>query len=103
MANSSPRDANRVPGLGGASSIDGTFITPYVDPTTKRLYTTATVSSSVLPGFNIPAYDYISASSTATTDTYVYKNGGAAGSTVNTITVTYTDSTKATLQSVAKT
>ena len=48
------------------------------------------------------AYDYVSYTSGSTTDTYVYKSGGSGGTTVQTITVTYTDSTKATLSSVAR-
>jgi len=54
-------------------------------------------------GFSLPVYDYIAVTSATTTDTFVYKSGGAAGGTVATLTVTYTDSTKATLSSVAKT
>ncbi len=53
MANSSPRDANRVPALGGASAIDGTFIAPFVDPTSKRLYVTGGDASALTPLFAV--------------------------------------------------
>ena len=49
------------------------------------------------------AYDYIDVSVTATTDTYAFKSGGVGGSTVGTITVTFTDSTKEQIANVAKT
>lgn len=39
-------------------------------------------------------YDYGSYTSGATTDTYVFKTGGSGGTTVATLTITYTDSTK---------
>jgi hypothetical protein len=49
-------------------------------------------------------FDYIAANySGATTDVYTYKTGGSGGTTVATVTITYTDSTKAIISSVAKT
>lgn len=45
----------------------------------------------------IAGYDYGALTQTATTDTYVYKQGGVNGSTLATVTITYTDSTKATI------
>ena len=46
-------------------------------------------------------FDYIDGQQTsATVDTYVYKTGGSGGTTVQTITVTYTDSTKENLDTV---
>lgn len=38
-----------------------------------------------------------------TTDVYAYKTGGTGGSTVATVTITYTDSSKAVIQSVVRT
>jgi hypothetical protein len=49
------------------------------------------------------SYDYIAYTSGTTTDTYVYKTGGVSGTTTATITVTWTDSNKTTLSSVART
>lgn len=52
----------------------------------------------------IPAdYDYMTYTSGGTTDTYVYKSGGSGGTTVGTLTITYTDGTKAVISNVAKT
>jgi len=58
----------------------------------------------VLPSAFINAsYDYIAvAYPTSSTETYTYKTGGASGTTVATVTVTYTDSTKQNLSSIAK-
>jgi len=54
-------------------------------------------------GFNIPAYDYISATyPTAVQEVYVYKTGGAGGTTVSTVTVNYTDATKAYISNTTK-
>lgn len=59
---------------------------------------------SRLSGSLVPAaFDYIGYTSGATTDTYVYKTGGAGGTAVKTITVSFTDATKAVLSSVAAT
>lgn len=53
-------------------------------------------------GFNIPAYDYIGVTTETVTDIYVFKTGGSIGTTVGTLTVEYTDSSKETLVSVTK-
>lgn len=55
-----------------------------------------------IAGFITSGYDYIGvAYPTSTTETYTYKTGGSSGTTVGTVTVTYTDSTKADLDNVA--
>jgi len=62
-------------------------------------------SSNPMPvtsGISLPAWDYMSLSSGATTDTYTFKTGGAGGSTVATVALEYTDATKATLSTVTK-
>ena len=66
--------------------------------------TPALVSGAVpvISGLGVPAHDAISASFAATTDTYTYKTGGLSGTTVSTVVITYTDSTKAVLQSVVR-
>lgn len=49
-------------------------------------------------------FDYISRTLTnSTTETYTYKLGGSAGTTVATITIVYTDSTLQTISTVEKT
>lgn len=62
-----------------------------------------TVPVNVTNGFGIGPYDYISLTAATLTDTYVFKLGGAGGTTVNTLTITYTDSGKGTISTVAKT
>lgn len=57
----------------------------------------------VINGLSILAYDYVSLAVAATTDTYTFKSGGSGGSTIATVTLTYTDSTKVTLSTVVKT
>lgn len=51
-------------------------------------------------GFALPPYNFISLSQTSTVDTYTFKSGGSGGVTVATITITFTDSTKATISTV---
>lgn len=49
-------------------------------------------------------YDYISVTyPSATQEVYVFKNGGSGGTTVSTVTLNYTDSTKESLSNAAKT
>ena len=49
------------------------------------------------------AYDYVSAAyPQSDTEVYTYKTGGSGGTTVATVTVVYTDSTKENLSSVTK-
>lgn len=48
-------------------------------------------------------YDYVGiAYPTATSETYTYKLGGSSGTLVATVTITYVDSTKAQVSSIAK-
>lgn len=55
-------------------------------------------------GLVFATYDYIAPDfSGSTTDVYTFKSGGAAGTTVATLTITYTSSTKAVIASIAKT
>ena len=51
----------------------------------------------------IATADYVSRSVASNVETWTYKSGGSGGSTVRTITVTYTDSTLTTISSVAVT
>jgi hypothetical protein len=54
-------------------------------------------------GFALPLYDYMSLTETQTTDTYVYKRGGAGGTTVGTVTIVYVDDTRLTLSTITRT
>lgn len=63
-----------------------------------------TQPTSEITGLMPKVYDYISANfSGATADVYTYKVGGSGGSTAATLTVNWTDSTKAVLSSVVRT
>lgn len=49
-------------------------------------------------------YDYVSVNyASATQEIYTFKTGGSGGTTVATVTINYTDSTKANLSNVTKT
>lgn len=62
------------------------------DGTTSRYVNVVGGLGSLLSGL---VYDYLSASyPNSTTEVYTYKVGGSVGTTVATITVTYTNSTK---------
>lgn len=53
---------------------------------------------------NLPSHDYIAVTyPNNTTEVYTYKSGGSGGTTVLTITLVYTDTTKENLSSMAKT
>ena len=60
-------------------------------------------NGELVPGSAIPkdGWDYIGAAyPDSTTETYTYKDGGSEGSTVATVTVAYSDSSKEELTSV---
>ena len=97
-----PRDQNRIPTLLGVDSV--LFTTPTtvaVDATTHELLVQANISS----GLDLPVYDYVSMALSAgdTTETYTFKTGGSGGSTVATVVVVYTTSTRDVLSTVTKT
>jgi hypothetical protein len=56
-----------------------------------------------IPGMSIPVHDYMGLSQDATHDVWTYKVGGSGGTTVATLTITFTDATKAVISSIAKT
>lgn len=71
--------------------------------TGKTIGTDFAISVSDISGLNLPDYDYIGATyPTASQEVYTYKTGGVSGTTVGTITINYTDSTKNVLSSVVK-
>lgn len=69
----------------------------------ERFDTSGAVKVSLQNAMVTVPYDYISLSQNATQDIWSYKVGGAAGTLVATVSVTYTDSTKATISTVVKT
>jgi len=57
-----------------------------------------------IAGLVTEPFDYIGATyPTSASEVYTYKTGGSGGTTVATVTVVYTDSTKANLSTVTKT
>jgi len=57
----------------------------------------------VTSGFSLPDYDYVAVTYPSTTqEVYTYKSGGVSGTTVGTLTITYTDSTKSNLLNASK-
>lgn len=103
---SSPTDANRNRVTLAVSSVDGETPEPIeVNPSTGRLLVDAIIGGGASePGLIPFAFDYVAYTNTSPTiDTYVYKTGGSGGATVATITITYTDSTKTQVSTVART
>lgn len=91
-------DQNRTATLLGVSSADGKTPVPVeVDPNTGALL--------VSTGRIVPEqFDYVAYTNTnGTTDTYVYKLGGASGTTIATVTIVYTDSTKTQPSTITRT
>lgn len=98
---SNRRDDNATPNIAGVRS--DTFIGS-VEPAVHPTRHTWQMEIQRVPGFDIPTFDYIVATYPDTvTEVYTYKLGGSGGTTVATITVVYSDATKATLTSVTKT
>jgi len=78
-----------------------TTLTPQTNALTDtQLRATAVPTRS---GLGIPIHDALAYTSAATTDTYVYRTGGIAGSIVATVVMSYTDATKAVLTTVVRT
>jgi hypothetical protein len=53
-------------------------------------------------GFSMLAYDYVSQARATLTDTWSFYSGGSGGTLVATITIAYTDASKAVIANVAK-
>lgn len=51
----------------------------------------------------LPAHDFIGVTPGTTSDVYAYKSGGSGGTLVATLTITFSDSTKSIIQSIART
>lgn len=58
--------------------------------------------TAVKRGLYIPTFNYCAQVQASTTDTWTFKTGGAGGTTVATVVITYTDSTKAVISNVAQ-
>ena len=83
-------------------------IIPGADPSQDQYFLLKIDSNGVITvkqeGLEIPSWDYMSVSyPTATQEVYTFKSGGSGGTTVATITVDYTDSSKSDISAVTKT
>ena len=99
MATTAHRDPNRIPNSLDVSTADFTTqVEPASNPTSHARIVEI---NNTLVTLN---YDYVSRSDNGTdTVTWVFKSGGASGTTVATIVIVYTDSTFSTIVSVTKT
>lgn len=90
-----PRENNDGALLVGIDATDPNKVLPLeINPVTGAVR----VDSGITPGVD---YDYIDVQQTSeTVETYVYKRGGSGGTVVQTIIVTYTDSSKNDIDSV---
>lgn len=62
------------------------------------------IRTSSVNGMLTESYDYLSINySTSTQEIYTFKSGGSGGTTVATLTINYTDSTKNNISTVEKT
>jgi hypothetical protein len=61
------------------------------------------VLGNTIAGLALPTFDYTSQAQATLTDTWSFRSGGAGGTLVATITITYTDATKAVISNVART
>ena len=68
----------------------------------KANQTNGTQKTQIIDGLNIGSYDYFSLAQDTLTDTYTFKVGGASGTTVATVLITYTSADKSTISSVLK-
>jgi hypothetical protein len=93
-----PFDDNRKPFLTALSALgDGSAVSLKADPATGALLNVS------MGSLITELYDYISvAYPINTTEVYTFKTGGSGGTTVATITVVYTDSTKINLNTVTR-
>lgn len=88
-------------GGGGGSVTQGTVPWVVSGASGVALATEATLAK--IPGLAIPIFDATALTQASTTDTWTFRTGGLAGTLVATVTITYTDSTKATISNVVKT
>jgi len=87
-------------GGGGGSVTQGTVPWVVSGASGVALATEATLAK--IPGMSIPEFDSLSLAQTSTTDVWTFYVGGLAGTLVSTVTITYTDSTKATIANVTR-
>ena len=84
----------------GTTNTNTADIKTAVDSTNTKLDTALTRLGG---SFVNVAYDAMTYTSGATSDTYAFKTGGIAGTTVKTLVINYSDATKGTITNVAAT
>jgi hypothetical protein len=85
--------------IGAVEIKNATDDTRAIVTTTNQLKVFDDVSNSLIPS----VFDYIGVTyPTTTSEVYVYKTGGSGGTTVSTITLVYTDTTKGFISSLTK-
>ena len=91
--------------VGKSTAGGGTLVDVKVNPSgsLQAGVTAADGDVYVRSGLGIPSHDYVSLTQNSTQDIWTYKSGGSGGTTVATVTITYTDSAKGTISTVAKT
>jgi len=97
------RDGNFVPTLIGVDSV--LFLHPVNVAVNEETGAVVTEPSMDFSGFTLPDYDYFSMALFVgnTIETYTFKTGGASGTTVATVSITYTTSDRDVIQSGIKT
>lgn len=88
-------------GGGGGSVTQGTVPWVVSGAAGAALATEATLAK--VPGLAIPIFDATQLTQTSVTDVWTFYTGGIGGTLVATVTITYTDTTKATISTVVKT
>lgn len=92
-----PRDADHQPAMGGVNSTALSQVLPLeIDPNTGQLLVAN--GNIVIAGYDYMGVTYPS----TTTEVYVYKIGGSSGVVVGTVTIVYTDSTKASVSTITR-
>jgi hypothetical protein len=61
------------------------------------------IGGNAIDGMALPTFDYTAQVQTATADTWTFYVGGSGGVLVATITINYTDATKAIISNVVRT
>lgn len=88
-------------GGGGGSVTQGT--TPWIVAGAAGVGLATEATLAKIPGMALPIFDATGLSQTSLQDVWTFYTGGLLGTLVATVTIIYTDATKATIVSVVKT
>jgi len=91
-------------GLGGAPyTLAQAWSSSLLQPANLNVDANGNLLTNAINGLGLPKYDAVSLAQTTLTDIYTFYTGGLSGTLVATITLTYTDATKATIANVVRT